>query len=120
MSLLEALEANKDYSKFLGIIKGANLTHLISNETRDVTLLVPTNDVFEEQKEYYEELSRSHGNLEPFIKMHMVLSEYLLFNASSHRVGKLNTSLQIAFAARRSRNTRLSTQCKVPMAYPWW
>lgn len=77
MSLLEALEANADYSKFLGIIKGANMTHLISNGTRDVTLLVPTNDVFEEQREYYEELTRSNGNLEPFIKMHMVLSEYL-------------------------------------------
>lgn len=76
MSLIEALEANQDYSKFLGILKRANLTQLISNDTRDVTLLVPTNDVFEEQREYYDELMNSNGNLEPFVKMHMVSSEW--------------------------------------------
>lgn len=60
----------------MGIIKQANLTHLISNETRDITLLVPTNDVFEEQKEYYENLLSSSKSLEYFVKMHMVLSKW--------------------------------------------
>lgn len=74
MFLLEALEANKEYSKFLGIIKQGNLTHLINNTVNDLTLLVPTNDVFEEQKEYYEELMHPNTNKEAFLRMHMIAS----------------------------------------------
>lgn len=73
-SLLEALEANIEYSKFMGILKRANLTHLVNDQVRDITVLVPTNDVFEEQKEFYEEIINS--NVEVFVKRHMILSEY--------------------------------------------
>lgn len=73
MFLLDALKLNKDYSKFYGMLKRANLTSLIGNDVRGITLLVPTNDVFEEQKEYYEELmSSNNNNLEIFVKMHII------------------------------------------------
>lgn len=76
LTMLQALESNKDYSKFLGIIKRANLTHLTEDERGDITLLVPTNDVFEEQNDYYEAIMSANVQaLEPFVKMHMVLSE---------------------------------------------
>lgn len=73
-SLLAALEHNENYIKFLNILKKSNLTHLVGNSTRDVTVLVPTNDVFEEQSDYYEEILSSQQEMESFVKTHIILS----------------------------------------------
>jgi len=49
--MLKLLEANPNYSKFLELVRKANLTQLLSNNSRSLTLLVPKNDVFEELSE---------------------------------------------------------------------
>lgn len=49
--MLKLLEANPNYSKFLELVRKANLTQLLSNDSRSITLLVPKNDVFEELNE---------------------------------------------------------------------
>ncbi|XP_016035044.2 periostin isoform X2 [Drosophila simulans] len=50
-NMLKLLEANPNYSKFLELVRKANLTQLLSNDSRSLTLLVPKNDVFEELNE---------------------------------------------------------------------
>ncbi|KAH8369235.1 hypothetical protein KR009_005189, partial [Drosophila setifemur] len=50
-NMLKLLEANPNYSKFLDLVRKANLTQLLSNNSRSLTLLVPKNDVFEELTE---------------------------------------------------------------------
>ncbi|KAH8265553.1 hypothetical protein KR038_010486, partial [Drosophila bunnanda] len=50
-NMLKLLEANPNYSKFLELVRKANLTQLLSNDSRSFTLLVPKNDVFEELTE---------------------------------------------------------------------
>lgn len=79
MTLLGALESNKDYSKFMKLLKRANLTHLVGDEARDLTVLVPTNDVFEEQRDFYQDLMESNHNLESFIKNHLIKSKFERF-----------------------------------------
>lgn len=79
MTLLGVLESNKDYSKFMKLLKRANLTHLVGDEARDLTVLVPTNDVFEEQRDFYQDLMESNHNLESFIKNHLIKSKFERF-----------------------------------------
>lgn len=74
MTLLRALQTNKDYSKFLKLLKRSNLTHLVDDNARDLTVLVPTNDVFEEQSDFYQDLMES--NLESFVKNHLIKSKF--------------------------------------------
>lgn len=77
-NLLELVEANEDYSKFLQLLKDANLTDLLANANRSMTILVPKNDIFSEVKEYYDEL-KSEGNeklLEDVIKSHIIDGMY--------------------------------------------
>lgn len=68
-TLLEMLEANPNYSKFLELVKLANLTDLLTNVEGDYTLLVPKNDVFEELED---SLSKDQSELEDLIKTHIV------------------------------------------------
>ncbi|KAI8129886.1 Transforming growth factor-beta-induced protein ig-h3 [Lucilia cuprina] len=68
-NLLEMLEANPNYSKFLDLVRLANLTDLLANAEGDYTLLVPKNDVFEELED---SLSKDQSELENLIKTHIV------------------------------------------------
>ncbi|KAM7362558.1 midline fasciclin isoform 2-T2 [Cochliomyia hominivorax] len=68
-TLLEMLESNPNYSKFLELVKLANLTDLLANAEGDYTLLVPKNDVFEELDD---SLTKDQSELEDLIKTHIV------------------------------------------------
>lgn len=71
-TLLEALSSNKKYSKFYNLIKAANMTNLFGQKNTDLLVLVPTNDVFQEQKEYYEEILSNPSLLNTLVKTHIV------------------------------------------------
>lgn len=73
-NLLKSLEANPNYSKFLELVRKANLTHLLANESDSFTLLVPKNDVFEEFSESSESKTstQSQAELEAQVKTHIV------------------------------------------------
>ncbi|KAH8417409.1 hypothetical protein KR222_010574, partial [Zaprionus bogoriensis] len=73
-NLLKSLEANPNYSKFLELVRKANLTHLLANESDSFTLLVPKNDVFEEFSESGESKApaQSQAELEAQVKTHIV------------------------------------------------
>uniref|UniRef100_A0A1I8N9S2 Fasciclin n=1 Tax=Musca domestica TaxID=7370 RepID=A0A1I8N9S2_MUSDO len=68
-NLLQMLESNPNYSKFLELVRMANLTDLLANADEDFTLLVPKNDVFEELEDT---LSKDQTELENLIKTHIV------------------------------------------------
>lgn len=74
-SLLEVLEANEKYSKFLNLIREANLTELIADPTKDYTLLVPSDEVFGEQEDWYQQLLQDRSQLERIIKSHILSGE---------------------------------------------
>ncbi|KAL9872338.1 midline fasciclin isoform 1-T1 [Glossina fuscipes fuscipes] len=69
MNLLEMLQNNPNYSKFLELVQAANLTNLLVNPEEDYTLLVPKNDVFEELDE---NVTKEPTELESLIKTHIV------------------------------------------------
>ncbi|XP_060646574.1 transforming growth factor-beta-induced protein ig-h3 isoform X1 [Drosophila nasuta] len=73
-NLLKSLEANPNYSKFLELVRKANLTHLLANESDSFTLLVPKNDVFDELSESSESKAstQSQAELEAQVKTHIV------------------------------------------------
>lgn len=71
-SLIEVLESTKKYSKFLKLIRDANLTDLISESEKEYTLLVPSDEVFAEQEEWYQQLLNDSDNLERIIKSHIL------------------------------------------------
>ncbi|XP_062126522.1 transforming growth factor-beta-induced protein ig-h3 isoform X2 [Drosophila sulfurigaster albostrigata] len=73
-NLLKSLEANPNYSKFLELVRKANLTHLLANESDSFTLLVPKNDVFDELSESNESKAstQSQAELEAQVKTHIV------------------------------------------------
>lgn len=80
-NLLDALKANEQYSMFVELIENANLTSLLENENRSLTVLVPKNDIFTEVKEYFEKLN-SEGNekkLENLIKTHIIDGKWTKF-----------------------------------------
>lgn len=71
---MEALKANEQYSMFVELLENANLTSLLEDKNRSLTVLVPKNDVFTEVKEYFDELA-AKGNekkLENVVKMHII------------------------------------------------
>lgn len=68
-NLLEMLQNNPNYSKFLELVQAANLTELLINPEEDYTLLVPKNDVFEELDE---NITKDPAELENLIKTHIV------------------------------------------------
>lgn len=59
---------------FANLIEKANLSSLLENDNRSLTILVPKNDVFTEVKEYYEELMNDSNSkkLEGLIKSHII------------------------------------------------
>ncbi|XP_070138020.1 transforming growth factor-beta-induced protein ig-h3 isoform X2 [Drosophila bipectinata] len=69
-NMLKLLEANPNYSKFLELVRKANLTQLLSNDSRSLTLLVPKNDVFEELTESGE--SAKPMDAAALVKTHVV------------------------------------------------
>lgn len=73
-NIFEMLKDNEQYSIFVGLLETANLTTLLENKNRSLTILVPKNDVFTEVKEYFDELTTA-GNekkLENIVKLHIV------------------------------------------------
>lgn len=70
--MLQQLESNKKYSEFLRLIREANLTTLLEDESKGMTLLVPSNDLFKEVEEYLSELQDKEGQIEYLIKSHIV------------------------------------------------
>lgn len=77
-NLMEMLKANEQYSMFMSMIEKANLTSLLENQNRSLTVLVPKNDVFTEVKEYFDELAaeKSSDKLENLIKTHVIDGEH--------------------------------------------
>ncbi|ALC45910.1 mfas [Drosophila busckii] len=73
-NLLQTLESNTNFSKFLELVRKANLTHLLSNNLQSLTLLVPKNDAFEEFSESAESKTfiQSTEEIEAQVKMHIV------------------------------------------------
>lgn len=71
-SLLELLSSTEKYSKFLKLIQEANLTDVIDSTEKDYTLLVPSNDVFAEQEEWFQQLLQDRNQLERIIKSHIL------------------------------------------------
>ncbi|XP_041450932.1 transforming growth factor-beta-induced protein ig-h3 isoform X2 [Drosophila obscura] len=74
-NMLKVLEANPSYSKFLELVRKANLTQLLSNDSNSYTLLVPKNDVFEEFSESGESLkpaAQTQAELVAMVKTHIV------------------------------------------------
>lgn len=76
-SLYEMLESNEQYSMFLELIKSANLTDLLKESNRSMTLLVPKNDVFTEVQEFFDTLrTEDHNKLERIVKSHIIDGKY--------------------------------------------
>lgn len=74
-SLLALLEDTPKYSKFLNLLREANLTEVIGG-TQEYTVLVPTDDVFAEQEEWYTNLlSEDKDKLERIVKSHILPGE---------------------------------------------
>lgn len=74
---MEALESKQQYSMFVDLIKEANLTDLLSDTNRSLTILVPKNDIFTEVQEFFDEL-RAEDNLaklERVIRSHIINGE---------------------------------------------
>lgn len=71
-SLLGALEANDNYSMFLQLIKKSNLTQILDDANQNLTMLVPTNDIFRELREFYNELLENRNQLEHFVRLHVL------------------------------------------------
>ncbi|XP_037710316.1 periostin isoform X3 [Drosophila subpulchrella] len=70
-NMLKLLEANPNYSKFLELVRKANLTQLLSNNSRSLTLLVPKNDVFDELSESGEGAAKPSDPV-ALVKTHIV------------------------------------------------
>lgn len=73
-NLLELIESNEEYSKFAELIKEVNMTDLLANANRSLTILIPKNDIFAEVKDYFDELRKeeNHKSLEDVIKAHII------------------------------------------------
>lgn len=71
-SLFGALEANDNYSMFLRLIQKSNLTAMLDDVNQNLTMLVPTNDIFRELKEFYDELLENRSQLERFVRLHII------------------------------------------------
>lgn len=75
--MLELIETNENYSMFAQLIKEANLTDLLSNANKSLTVLVPKNDIFLEVKEYFDELKEDRKMLEDVIKTHIIDGKFI-------------------------------------------
>lgn len=87
-NILEALKANEQYSIFVGLLETANLTSLLENRNRSLTILVPKDDVFTEVKAYFDELSTA-GNekkLENIVKLHIIDGKILIISFRLNRL----------------------------------
>lgn len=66
---------------FVELLETANVTSLLEDTNRSLTVLVPKNDVFTEVKEYFDELT-ADGNekkLENIVKMHIIDGKRIIF-----------------------------------------
>ncbi|XP_036334207.1 transforming growth factor-beta-induced protein ig-h3 [Rhagoletis pomonella] len=72
LNLLEFLESNPMYSKFLELVRAANLSSILTNASDSYTLLVPKNDVFEEVADWQTTLTKDKSELEDLVKTHIV------------------------------------------------
>ncbi|XP_055643969.1 transforming growth factor-beta-induced protein ig-h3 isoform X2 [Toxorhynchites rutilus septentrionalis] len=71
-NLIEALRTNPDYSMFLTLVEKANLTDLLRATNESYTIFVPKNEVFNEVKEWYDELLENTEDLDNVIRSHIV------------------------------------------------
>lgn len=71
-NLLEKLESNPNYSKFLELLKEANLTEILQDDNNSYTILLPKNDVFDESDDWLKNLSENPEKLNDFVKTHIV------------------------------------------------
>lgn len=73
-NLLQILESNEQYSMFVKYIKDAGLTDLLANADKSFTILVPKNEIFNEVKDYFDELKAENNKkkLEDVIKAHII------------------------------------------------
>ncbi|XP_055698928.1 transforming growth factor-beta-induced protein ig-h3 [Phlebotomus papatasi] len=71
-TLLDHLNITERYSMWLDFVKAANMTSLLEDTEKDYTLMVPTNDVFREQREWYEEKLKNPEQAEMIVKNHML------------------------------------------------
>ncbi|XP_067633881.1 transforming growth factor-beta-induced protein ig-h3 [Eurosta solidaginis] len=72
MNLMQLLESTPMYSKFLELVRAANLTSALANSSDSFTLLVPKNDVFEEVADWEKTLTKDKSELENLVKTHIV------------------------------------------------
>jgi len=72
MNLLQMLESNPNYGKFLQLVRKANLTEILANLDEGYTLLVPKDDVFGEDDDWEETLAKDKQELDNLIKTHIV------------------------------------------------
>lgn len=75
-SLLELLEETGKYSKFRKLVQAANLTGLFETSEKEYTLLVPSDEVFAEQDEWYQKLLNDNEKLENIVKSHILPGNY--------------------------------------------
>lgn len=74
-TFLEILESTENYSNFYDLIKVANMTGVLNNPEEDRTLLIPTNDVFAEQQEFFHTLLLNRDSAETFVATHILTSK---------------------------------------------
>ena len=72
MTLLQLLMSDPNYSKFLELVRAANLTDLLSKSDLSFTLLIPKNDVFKEVEDWEENLMKNQTQLIDLVKTHIV------------------------------------------------
>lgn len=92
-TLLGLLESTEKYSKFLSLVREANLTGLIEDTETDYTLLVPSDEVFAEQDEWYKQLLADKDTLERTIKSHILPGESNCDSIIKHDPIIINRSL---------------------------
>ncbi|XP_059609251.1 transforming growth factor-beta-induced protein ig-h3 [Phlebotomus argentipes] len=71
-SLLEILDSTEKYSMWRDFVRSTNLTSLLEDTEHDYTIMVPTNEVFRELREWYEEKMSKPEEAEMIVKNHML------------------------------------------------
>lgn len=77
--LLQLLDQPK-YSKFLSFVKKANLTALLEDADQEYTVLVPSDEVFNEQTEWYETLLGNEAEVNKLVQTHILPGKRDLFS----------------------------------------
>ncbi len=57
---------------------------MLDDANQNLTLLVPTNDIFRELKEFYDELLENRNQLERFVRLHVLDGETRIWDGRVH------------------------------------